>query len=83
MKIMLKKHVQSIWNKFFILFFLSNVSIARPAKLHYLTENFPPYSYYDEHKNLVGISADILKEILTKLELEAGFQMLPWVSAAF
>jgi two-component system sensor histidine kinase/response regulator len=44
-----------------------------------VTEEFPPYNHRDENGEIVGISTQIVREILKRLEHPDNIEIMPWV----
>lgn len=54
------------------------------AKLVWMTEEYPPYNYYDGNGQLIGISVDILLEVMRRLEVpfsSENIYVIPWARA--
>lgn len=49
-------------------------------ELTIMTESWPPFNF-EEDGEVVGISADIVNEILERLDIEAEIKILPWARA--
>ena len=51
------------------------------GQLTILTENSPPGNFIDDGGELTGLSVDIVREIMKRLDLEAKITVLPWARA--
>jgi len=45
------------------------------------TENYPPYNYTDDKGKIVGITTDIVREILKEIKNDSCIEMMPWARA--
>lgn len=64
--------------KLLLLFF--SIALCAEEKLLIMTEEFPPYGYYDDGK-LVGIGVDVVKAIMNQLNMEDSIHVYPWARA--
>lgn len=68
-------------NKFFILFFLTSffsISAQGKTKLSLITEDFrPPLNMVIENK-VIGISTEIMQELMKREKFEYTLEVLPW-----
>jgi len=44
-----------------------------------ITEEFPPYNYTDHDGKVVGISTEIVREMLKRLDHADNIEVMPWV----
>ncbi|MES9939234.1 MAG: transporter substrate-binding domain-containing protein [Candidatus Thiodiazotropha sp. 6PLUC1] len=44
-----------------------------------VTEEFPPYNHKDENGGIIGISTEIVREILKRLDHPDNIEIMPWV----
>lgn len=51
---------------------------ASEPEFRIITEQFPPYNYTDDQGRLVGISTEIVQEMLTRLGRVQTIEVLPW-----
>lgn len=54
---------------------------AAAQPLTVVTEEYPPYNYLDENKQVVGLSTDVVKEVLRRLNLPYRISLYPWARA--
>ena len=56
--------------------------INKPTYFVYVvTENFPPYNYVDENREVVGYATEIVRKCLSKAGIEYEIEVLPWARA--
>lgn len=69
------------FKKFIWLFCLcfSWLSHANDYHLNINTEVMVPYNFYNESNDIVGINVDIIKAILKRTNINATFNLYPWV----
>lgn len=62
----------------FIIFLL--VSFGTQGKTFHIVgdDDFPPFSFVDENKKIVGIDIDILRELASRLEIDFDIELVPW-----
>ncbi len=79
MKIKIKNYQ---WLKIssFILLFQSFFLHSKPFNyyLNISTEIMPPYNFYNQQNDIVGINIDVVKSILAKTNIHADFNIFPW-----
>jgi len=54
------------------------VAAVPAGDIRIITEDNPPYNFYDERGNITGQSTEVVKEIAKELGGEARIEMLPW-----
>lgn len=54
---------------------------ASAQPLTVVTEEYPPYNYLDENKQVVGLSTDVVKEVLRRANLHYRISLYPWARA--
>lgn len=64
----------------FVVFMCVANGILSAQTFDIMTENWPPYNFEDEGK-VVGISVDIVREILLKVDHPDNIKILPWARA--
>ena len=63
----------------FVLFVLSLLpQLAAAQQFRILTEEFPPYNYTSDQDKLLGISSEIVREILKRVDHPDNIEVLPW-----
>lgn len=62
-----------------MLLFVSVSTVAQTLKIY--TEEMPPYHFYDEHQQIVGINIDILKVLLEEEHIDYQIVLYPWSRA--
>lgn len=75
---------------FLLIFLLTPCLASEPvvkqqaASLIWMTEEYPPYNYYDGNGRLIGISVDLLLEIMRRMEIpftREDIYVIPWARA--
>ncbi|MFZ5569417.1 MAG: substrate-binding periplasmic protein [Thermodesulfobacteriota bacterium] len=61
-------------------FFLLLPVIAWAEKVVFVSEDYPPYEYMENGK-VVGFDADIIREVCSRIGVEADFKQWPWKRA--
>lgn len=52
------------------------------TKLTFVTEDYPPFNFSDASKaSVLGITTDVVREILLDANIKATFEVLPWARA--
>jgi ABC-type amino acid transport substrate-binding protein len=59
-----------------VFFSMSHTVIAEPFRI--LTEEFPPYNYTTNDQQIVGISTEIVREMLRRTNHPDRIEILPW-----
>jgi len=54
---------------------------AYAQKITVVTEEYPPYNYMNDDKQVVGISTEVVKEALRRAHLEYTIDLYPWSRA--
>ena len=54
---------------------------AAAQPLTVVTEEYPPYNYLDDNKQVVGVSTDVVKEVLRRANLPYRISLYPWARA--
>ena len=54
---------------------------AAANEITVVTENLPPFQYYNQDKKLTGFSVEIVNALLNKANAEVTIQVLPWAQA--
>jgi two-component system sensor histidine kinase/response regulator len=66
-----------------VLFFVFSAGVCfgeqQARNFRIVTEEFPPYNHTDENGAIVGISAEIVREILRRLNHPDNIEIIPWV----
>jgi polar amino acid transport system substrate-binding protein len=68
---------------FLIAFYLISSSTSAegtPTDLTIFTEHFPPYNFEHDQK-IIGINADIVKQLCMRSKINCHFEILPWTRA--
>lgn len=65
----------------FMHFFCTPLAYAITHELTIYTEHMPPYNYQNDHNDVIGINADIVKLLLKEANIENQFTLLPWKRA--
>jgi polar amino acid transport system substrate-binding protein len=65
---------------FFSLFLLLAMSFGAHAQSFKLVgdDDFPPFTFIDQGKQLTGIDIDILEELSARLDIEFDIELVPW-----
>ncbi len=58
--------------------FMLCAAVGSAGQLTILTEDSPPGSFIDESGELKGLSVDIVKEIMKRLDMDNRIKVLPW-----
>lgn len=59
------------------LFGLAGSALAAPAKLRFVTEPFPPYTYAEDGR-AAGPMAEVLRAVCEKLQWSCSIEVMPW-----
>lgn len=54
---------------------------ASAQPLTVVTEEYPPYNHLDENKQVVGLSTEVVKEVLRRAKLPYRISLYPWARA--
>ncbi len=68
----------------YLIIFFSSLSFANqtlPDKVKLSTKLWPPYHFYNDNGDLVGISVKVLQCSLKKLNINLEIEVVPWSRA--
>ena len=70
------------WLKHLVLMMclLTSCAVARAASLRLMTEDYPPFNMYDgSGKVVVGMSTDVVREMLRRAGMSYTIELQPWI----
>ncbi|EEX34582.1 MULTISPECIES: substrate-binding periplasmic protein [Vibrio] len=67
---------------FILIWYMSSIpmSVAMP-RVQLMTEEFPPFGFYDDQGQLTGVGVELVKGLLAEMELPISITVLPWSRA--
>lgn len=54
---------------------------AGAQRIQVVTEEYPPYNHLDAHKQVVGLSTEVVKEALRRARIDYQITLYPWARA--
>lgn len=60
--------------------FCFTLMASEPAKIEVVTENYPPLNYLENDK-IIGLSTDIVKQVLDEAKIPYALNLYPWTRA--
>ena len=61
-----------------VVFLLLSPMLNAEEKIDLMTEILPPFQYYDEDRNLSGISIEIIEKVKTEINSKVPIKGVPW-----
>lgn len=71
--------MKALWMTWLLLGIAASAAVAQ--KITVVTEEYPPYNYLNDENQVVGISTEVVKEVLKRAGLDYQIDLYPWSRA--